>query len=125
MDDELLKLCEQLSLITGWFDTRDAFTVYGSLVVMPSNYVRPKFDDDPYIPLYTSDYLLGKLPRRIDKTFFLVITPSEDRYWYAAYSQYAAGNKVKFNIQGDNPLKALLKLTIALHEAGELKAGDA
>lgn len=63
-------------------------------------------------PLYTSDYLLEKL----NELPFAVNVHNLNSKWMAAY-QLGAFTEPKF---ADTPLKALLKLTIALSEAGEL-----
>lgn len=118
MDKELFELCKEVVERTEWGGT-DYFYCSGNVIH------RTQLDDDDFlgevIPLYTSDYLLEKLPRIITDHYYLTITPSK-QHWYAAYSQYAMGKEVKFNNQADTPLKALLKLTIALNDAGELKS---
>jgi len=100
--------------ITGWGNDEDEGRYLakcnlsnGGNVVTLSHYV------------YTTDYLLDKLPRFISKNYFLTISPSE-KHWYAVYSQYALGREVKFNTQDDTALRCLLNITIALYEAGEL-----
>lgn len=76
-------------------------------------------------PLYTSDYLLEKLPGYIA----LTSTTWDDVHVYKKDSEldYQACACYQSNVKGkliqkvaDTPLKALLKLTIALSEAGEL-----
>ena len=62
-------------------------------------------------PLYTSDYLLEKLPANIE------LYKYAKRYEATKYANPGDSCIVR----ADTPLKALLKLTIALHEAGELK----
>lgn len=72
-------------------------------------------------PLYTSHYLLEKLE---EKHYQLRLEHNHsDMNWYA----YFAGKNLRYlfdkdddwDMGADTPLKALLKLAIALHEAGE------
>ena len=86
---------------------------------------------DYNIPLYTSDYLLEKLPGLLDidnKTFSVAVqaqvAPPNFVALYTHTSVVAgklAGHSTRYINEADTPLKALLKLTIALSEAGELK----
>jgi len=71
-----------------------------------------------HVPLYTSDYLLEKL---------LQVTPSikfykaSNGYIHLLYEPQRPDYETYIS---DTPLKALLKLAIALHEAGELKGNS-
>lgn len=83
-------------------------------------------NDYPYFeaevcPLYTSDYLLEKLPRKIHRDAWLNLYPMDrgGNDWGASYDTDNDEN-LGF-VFADTPLKALLKLTLALHESGELK----
>lgn len=113
-DNELFELCKEVDLASGW--KTDYFL---------SNPIDTK--DKTY--LYTSDYLLEKLPLFVNNEpkdeLSLVKT---DINWGAGYYramdsdegvQYLADPN--FSVNADTPLKALLKLTLALHKAGELK----
>ena len=62
----------------------------------------------------SSDDLLEKLPETTTVAKVLRQKPV-DKDFYTAYTAY------KWQTTYDSPLKALLKLTIALHESGELK----
>lgn len=110
-DTELFELCKKVYELTGW-ETDDWFTNAAedemSLAEMPD------------IPLYTSDYLLEKLPgqfgnRGSSSVQCLRLCKSNEGYM-AGY----IGVDLVWWLESvdDNPLKALLKLTIALHEAG-------
>jgi len=74
------------------------------------------------VPLYTSDYLLEKLPEsiKIENSFYAWLSMDnlgEDGWQFS----YRMGNDKPFHkTVADTPLKSLLKLTLALHEAGEL-----
>lgn len=87
------------------------------------------------IPLYTSDYLLEKLPRylRLQRddmeypqrfAFKLRASTKDSGNWRAGY--YNTPKKqvlanLSIDCHADTPLKALLKLAVALDDAGELK----
>lgn len=125
-DEELFELCTQVYEKTGW---------------TPTSYTAP--DDTKSVlsqhPLYNSDYLLAKLPHEISskddwddevtgsfglwkskgqftcgyidgENGFLPMQVIEDEDKYYTDAEWNA----------DTPRKALLKLTLALAEAGEL-----
>ena len=107
MDNELSKLCERVSQISGWED-------------------QSYYNGHSYVPLYTSDYILEKLPLSINAglsravDMFLVIDrPKSLKYQYRAFYTAPSYGK-RHEVIAGTPRKALLKLTIALHEAGEL-----
>lgn len=64
-------------------------------------------------PLYTSDYLLGKLP---------VVTEVHKytKFYCARFVNLKRLTQEPTVIEADTPLKCLLKLTLALDDAGEL-----
>lgn len=74
--------------------------------------------DEFDLPLYTSDYLLEKLPTscRVDKS-----SMNTDSTRYVANS-YNASRIARAT--ADTPLKALLKLTLALSDTNTLKEKD-
>lgn len=74
------------------------------------------------IPLYTSDYLLEKLPATIGRygTKQYLRMAKTDKGYSFCYMNYL-DLVPELEHSANTPLKALLKLTIALHEAGELK----
>jgi len=128
MDNELFELCKEVWLETEWKDN--------SL----SDWTANNLDsNEQFIPLYTSDYLLEKLPHFVktaDKRFktgsnLEIIdqtVPTQEgglRVVYAALYKTIHGTLQiggKYMLEHANtPLKALLKLTLALHKAGELK----
>ena len=82
--------------------------------------------------LYTSDYLLEKLqPFKTEArgnrgdvmpvNAFVFVSRESKNEFRAGYRYNLNGAKYSDGIYADTPLKALLKLTIALSEAGELK----
>ena len=112
---ELFELCKQVYEATGWKDTHGRLDDGNHTIRNEGNEV---LLGTKQVPLYTSDYLLEKLPSTIkneldggDDYLFLYKKTSS---WYADYM----GQFLRCN--ADTPLKALLKLTIALSEAGEL-----
>jgi hypothetical protein len=95
MDTELFELCNEVFQRTGWRD--------GSLTFISGH---------PYTPIYTSDYLLPKLSTR-----YLSLENSAthgNALWVALWG-------MSVRTSADTPLKALLKLVLALKKAGELK----
>lgn len=124
MDSELFELCKEVYKRTEWQPTG---YFDGDYVVTQEDADAGGYDDGQLKSLYTSDYLLEKLPKfsPFAKDAYLTVIEKqvpkdkrEDFYWTAGYfTGYGWGHTG----QSDTPLKALLKLTIALHEAGELK----
>jgi len=124
MDKELFELCKEVYEITEWeterfywSDTRNPDKYIESLRKLQIIDYKPRWlngkdnEDKHVVPLYTSDYLLEKLPNtsyQMDVTSAGVKLTSfyTDEKWETVHS--------------DTPLKALLKLTLALHKAGEL-----
>lgn len=131
MDNELFELCKEVYKRTEWEDTDYVWALkpyssdddyeiksWESILKSHNGYFLAKTCK----PLYTSDYLLEKLPRDLvtedDHTYLCVNVSLLDKW--AAYYGDAAGNKGTEVQRADTPLKALLKLAIALDDAGEL-----
>ena len=134
----LFELCSEVYERTGWEgvetyavqndDDDEPFLVNNDNTNLGHNIYRVAY-------LYTSDCLLEKLPRylRLQRddmdypqkfAFKLRASTKDTNNWRAGY--YNTPKKQVFqnlsiDCHGDTPLKALLKLTIALSEAGELK----
>ena len=129
MDEELHQLCKEVYKRTGW-ETGEWTNNSGDYVSHASDLIEAGI----HFPLYTSDYLLEKLPRylRLQRddmdypqkfAFKLRASTKDTNNWRAGY--YNTPKKQVFqnlsiDCHADTPLKALLKLTIALSEAGEL-----
>lgn len=121
IDKELFELCKQVYEATKWRDTEswiEGVTAYGDLIIhsegesgydgyIYENNMEYEWCNDT--PLYTSDYLLEKLP---NKTYCGFNNVGNGVAWKTGldYDQVA-----------DTPLKALLKITLELHKRGELK----
>lgn len=107
---ELFSLCKEVYERTGW-DDKKFYKVKGLdfhiyLTQLPSE---TKSSIEVEYPLYTSDHLLERMPNHI-------------RMWtYSTPTAYKLEH-IDSNIstEGDSLLEALLKLTIALSEAGGL-----
>lgn len=103
MDNELFELCKQVRYKTDWYEanlnTPNEFTIMCMEKIL-----------DKFVSLYTSDYLLEKLPN---------VSLQRDELTNEWIAQSSVGSRVRREWD-DTPLKALLKLTIALAEAGEL-----
>ena len=112
--DALFELCKQVYEKTGWKPTDR------------------QHGDENGQPLYTSDYLLEKLPPSMnsiddgDNWLKLWVDgnvgeKNKPYLWWAEYTKGDDNYTQQFPSGVDNtPTKALLKLTIALSEAGEL-----
>jgi len=94
MDNELHELCEEVYELTEWGD--NALQLGHT----------PNHED--IFPLYTSDYLLEKLPNGV------AVSNANGRWgaWVVLQEDDLE--------EADTPLKALLKLVLALEKAGEL-----
>lgn len=132
---ELFELCKEVYKRTHWEDTLQFYDWFKDIYSegeyedygMWHSFIKGSYDvEDGQVPLYTSDYLLEKLPQSIDagRSFavdmFLVLDrPKSLKYRYRAF--YTAPSYGKRNeVVANTPLLSLLKLTIVLSEAGEL-----
>lgn len=129
-DTELFELCKEVYKATGW-EEQNIFNRATSRDPNVWGYPLAKDKYDAFTPLYTSDYLLENLPRHINKDSILyeliMRNPFAGDYRFHYWSDTKKERLLKddlgmgFVAVGDTPLKALLKLTLALHETGELK----
>jgi hypothetical protein len=122
-DNELFTLSKQVYKKTGWGTTR------------PHTSTHIFYDQDGQTfsyPIYDSDYLLERLPKAVERSrikWYLELSPQHNtKPWIADYvhneyeNNYYEDNYYLFDSnQADTPIKALLLLTLALAEAGELK----
>lgn len=114
MDNKLFELCKSVYEKTGWktgqWYENNVWEGNEKLVSTERTY-----------PLYTSDYILEKLPK--ETRFGTPQLIWYARHWEACYTDAfdSLWNQELKSHAADTPLKALLKLTLALHEAGELK----
>ena len=117
MDNELFELCKEVYKRTSWQGIQTTFTLQWQ--------EQHGLGDDAYLtwaaklihgntPLYVTDYLLDKLPEGI------MLQKEGNGYWSVMTNDQAEGTSW-YEASAKSPLKALLKLTVALHEAGELK----
>ena len=116
---ELFELCKKVYEKTGWTVGDESWDWHTTTdAKLDSMFVSPK---------YYTDYLLEKLPKfsPVAKDAYLTVmekqTPKdkrEDFYWTAGYF---SGYGWSYTGQSDTPLKALLRLAIALHDSGALK----
>ena len=114
MDNELFELCKEVYIQhpehQDWQGEWIIITDKKELKVYKDSENEEYGAFNFYSPLYTSDYLLEKLPN-----------PSVHKLtdnWRA----FGGEQDTVATATADTPLKALLKLTKALAEAGELKA---
>lgn len=124
---ELFELCKEVYERTGWEDVRDFYHENDTFDEETQTFKRngifsivERKRADYNIPLYTSDYLLEKLKPFLNaERKSLSFRFADNVFWLDADDIYN-GPRLSV-IQADTTLKALLKLTIALSEAGELK----
>lgn len=106
---ELFELCKEVYERTGWYEpNKEGFmNEYGAM-------------GQPWVaPLYNSDYLLEKLP---EWTQVQKIGNDTGKYSASYELDYTTSlGDTALVGSSDTPLKALLKLTIAISKAGELK----
>ena len=102
-DNELFELCKEVYKRTGW-EAPDTYKAEDG---------RPEND----CQAYDSDYLLEKLPFGTEL--------GRDSFAWIGKWERGAGSAPKKQVwqRASTPLKALLKLTVALDDAGQLK-GD-
>ena len=130
MDKELFDLCKQVYEKTRW-DEQPSAKLYLEKYYYNdkdnlTNAVVEKYKtlyEQFVCPVYSSDYLLDKLPTKLkDKnqviTAWLSMDNLGDDGWQYSYRPGPATPILK--ALSDTPLKALLLLTLALSEAGEL-----
>jgi hypothetical protein len=111
-DQELFELCKKVYELTGWMMELGDKGYVNTLTDHPRIEVMNQQFTAGWCPLYTSDYLLEKL-----KNYDLNMYYFHDEGW-----RYSV-NDGDYEVGSDTPIKALLKLTIALHEAGEVTQG--
>ncbi len=126
---ELYELCKEVYELTGWKYTigrfhddgsYDGYVGHRGIAYTPNPQNAEWLPKD--IPLYTSDYLLEKLPKKYNNGILLLAITNSTQWGAEYYSFYPPERGAKTDVYiSDTPLKALLKLTIDLSEAGELK----
>ena len=109
-ENELYELCKEVYKLTKW-DNYCEYWSFGGEYTVNKDLMTSIEVQTAIIPLYTSDYLLEKLPPT-------VIARGKA---FSTATRIAATSKQLVGAEADTPLKSLLKLTLALHEAGELK----
>lgn len=110
MDNETYFLSEKVYGLTKW-------------VSKPWLKGFPEINEEGLEPYYSADYLLDKLPTPLNlygEPHQLVLRKGAQDDYFAEYwhSDELSGDYYE---TGDTPIKALLKLTISLYEAGELR----
>lgn len=140
MDEELFGLCREVYRRTGWGGTDfDYFKInkYAAWEIVPSKkcgYGEQEWQIAQTVtiyPLYTSDYLLEKLPAKLayNKTeYFYYLEKFDDGSYGSGYGFTDEGGHIDHPMIGvltDNvALKVNLKLVIALDDAGQLVAAE-
>jgi len=136
MDNELKELCEQVyKVLPDTFGSTDKafYLLDGEVKLLPMIGIydkEPEFHSLSYIaPLYNSDMLLEKLPMHIGDYQLRMILPFTTDWRFDYYDgNYNGNGRMRINhiqntdVMGvsDTPLKALLKLTLALADTNQL-----
>ena len=119
MNQELFELCASVYKFTGWKTGRHIWSPKRPLVCKGDDFM-----DGMSFPLYTSDYLLEKLPVHVDKERAKHLYQYVETFYPYTKREYMVGyEKSEFSEYADTPLKALLKLVVTLHESGKLENG--
>jgi hypothetical protein len=123
-DTELLELSREVYERTGWKDTYSRLHKSNQGLHTVRHEGNESLLGSIESPLYTSDYILEKLPEEVGNKKLIVTNGDRPYVGYAerdGYGQYTLDENFYKNASySDNVLKALLKLTIALHKSGEL-----
>ena len=129
-ENEVFDLCKQVYKATGWTGTNQVIGIYYQISEVDVKYGifdRSEKRKEPVdTPLYTSDYLLEKLPSVVqdpyDKIFrHIQMWINGDRSAHAGYVEpYAHDDRVAYAQKSDEMRITLLKLTLKLHEEGLL-----
>lgn len=122
-DNELFELCKNVYEATGWDADEYTLRHYLGGEIYDRKLFESDLDDDKktresYAPLYTSDYLLEKLP------VGTAIKKNAQRDEGRNYIAFQIDTDYRENQYADTPLKALLKVTLELHKKGLLDAKD-
>lgn len=134
MDKEVYELCKQVYEATKWVDEDwkqpYMYIIEGETEIKysPSWFSHLSFSvKNPIkfekVPLYTSDYLLEKLPKKLrimEVTYWLTLSPMDKNDWGVSYEHDDTLTYSDTFHFANTPLKALLKLCLALKDAGEL-----
>ena len=124
---DLFELCKEVYERFPEWETSDWYDLDPDGI--PEEYLcttEDKIDENDYIPNYTSDYLLKKLPSVVqdpyDKIFrHIQMWINGDRSANAGYVEpYAHDDRVAYAQKSDEMRITLLKLTLKLHEEGLL-----
>lgn len=122
-ENEVFELCKRVYEATGWKNTEDGFFDGGEVMPFTDRIGTYIGASNFRCPLYTSDYLLEKLPvYSEDAEGMLSVTTrqGQERNGWMAYYEDVDGYSVGAEGIGKSPLEALLRLTLKLHEEGLL-----
>lgn len=104
-----LSNCQKLYELSGWAGTEKYMSPRGTLT-------RKENASDSYIPAYSLDYLLDKLPYKIvDVSEYFILTLDKGAVWNCCYN---FGGKTKYMQQADTHVDAACLLAIKLIEEG-------
>jgi hypothetical protein len=118
MDTELFELCKEVYERTGWIVSEYPNDWYMHQLVEGRAAMQRS------CPLYTSDYLLEKLPKELHKDGIIYYLNLSAKYGDEFKSNYISPSGYLYLFlepESDTSLKTLLNLVIALDDAKELK----
>ena len=118
MDEELFDLCEQVYGITNWgLESGMMHVSDGFVVCRDYRHGVGFFPKNGDFPLYTTDYILKKLPLLIERYGRFELTPMmRNTRWSAGY--WTDNRLETLSAVNYTPLKALLRLVIMLNNKG-------
>lgn len=128
VDTELFNLCREVCEATGWNmpkSSRNRWLLDRESYIAQVQ-IKPKAPAEYKVaPLYTSDYLLEKLPKKISvddpvvREAFLEMRIIRDKLCQFSYESYYYTHwQTHLYEEAKTPLLALLKLTLKLKEEG-------
>lgn len=118
IDNELFELCKEVYERTDWDDSDLSFYHNTVASTVPPNYEIVENREYHHVEalLYTSDYLLEKLPAKVNGVkLWMSKDPDSDNYFAWYWDGYEHS---EYGVHSDTLLKALIKLVIALDDAG-------
>ena len=126
---ELFELCKEVYKRTGWKEDTTGFGMYytedvyedGSSLWNQYCWSEGKAPNGNWIPKYSIEYIMPLMPSGIQLVKMATGNNYMARKNYGSSTTHTRDFYNKLRHESDTPLKALLRLTIALHKVGELK----
>lgn len=113
---------KKLFELTGWKSDYTYYSNAGELIDHSPFKVDMVFEKEGNVPAYNTDFLLDKMPNKIEEDYSLNIIKNNDRFW-ATYNKFT-GSPLSFEIEemsDKNPAEALAQTIIWLMENGYME----